>query len=80
MYINLHVGIPAETWEERIVGMKEAREFHEGWNEDFLGSCGRACPVGSVALAWCTGFQEEHTICCIWQLRKLQIHSQLTSI
>lgn len=41
MYINLHVGIPAETWEEGIVGMKEAREFHEGWLEEFLGSCER---------------------------------------
>lgn len=51
MYISLHVGISAETWEEGIVGIQEAGEFHGGCLEGFLGSCGKAGPVGSVGLA-----------------------------
>lgn len=42
--------------------MKKAGEFHEGWLEEFLGSCGRTYPVGSVGLAWCKGFGEERTL------------------
>lgn len=44
------------------MGMKKAGEFREGWLEEFLGSCGRTCPVGSVGLAWRMGFREERTL------------------
>lgn len=49
MYINLRVGISAQTCGEGIAGISNLENSHEGQVEEFLGSCGRDGPVGAWA-------------------------------